>query len=956
MRHALRTWLVAVFASIGCGTAERVVAPASGMVRDGHGRPVARARVTLEAPVDDRPGAALLAQVDPPAPPIAVALSGEDGTWQVLSAPPGPCILVARADGFATAVVADLRLADGDPLTDIDVRLVADEPMLGRFVREDEGVIANREVAAFLRDEEDGRVVPPTVLGTTTTAADGSFTLRGVAGACDVGVRADDGVSWWIERRKTGTETVEILGGGLATLAATVVQRNGTPVAGARVIVFGGGILVGTTGADGKCDVAGVSTKSALLVAVVKDGFAASFDDAAMLASPVGPRALRPGRRELIYLMDEGRTLAGTVVSSTDGAPVAGVRVRLISLQSMLLGCPRATTDASGRFQFAHQGELPSLAVIDDPNWCSTAEAMTLPPRPESFHRPGSSEIRLRAVRRVAVTGTVCDTEGRPVAGARVGLAPRPVAKMSIEEWFTREIRIASEPAPVRTDAAGAFKLLVAAGDADVSLHAVHGRFESPARAIARVRGAAPPRVEFVLGRDVSIEGRVLDSDGAPLGDALVTPLVLPYPPPADLLSPEVDALFATASGSTRTDAAGAFRLESLYPGRLAVQVSHPRRLGPWRTILALGDPGSERQDLRLDAGLRVEGFVETYDRKRVPGAKVIIVPKGVRDIGEGALLRSVLTTDADGRFVAEGVRPGEYTIHLDSDSSRLSVEPLDVRAGEPPVLVGPRAYLTTIEGVVLLGNGTPVAGATVAAHVVRGKSGQSYLPQSRTRADGSFAVDVDRRATYALVLQAVGLNGSVRPRRTGDLAAGARGVVITTEPGLAISARVLAGGQPVKSFTVQAIPATRDLTDPRWGEQQKGCGDGRYNTGSLGEGRYFLDVCAASGLRRVVAVEAGAPPIEVRLDEGGGSIRGRVLRADGSPYRGAEVMAESATELGLARCDEQGRYEMRGLVPGLYRVTAGGPRDSSQRRPSLADVEVREGAETGAADLCYPK
>ena len=92
--------------------------------------------------------------------------------------------------------------------------------------------------------------------------------------------------------------------------------------------------------------------------------------------------------------------------------------------------------------------------------------------------------------------------------------------------------------------------------------------------------------------------------------------------------------------------------------------------------------------------------------------------------------------------------------------------------------------------------------------------------------------------------------------------------------------------------------------------------------------------------------------PFGIRLDQAG-AIRGRVVRAaDNTPVAGAKVGGKIGNDLGeVALADANGRYELKGLMPGIYLVYLGDD-PTTRTAAAVGGVQVAPGAIVEAADL----
>lgn len=197
----------------------------------------------------------------------------------------------------------------------------------------------------------------------------------------------------------------------------------------------------------------------------------------------------------------------------------------------------------------------------------------------------------------VLVSGRVVDSEGAPVAGARVEAAVEetdgePGAFEDLDSW-------------IATDAHGRFALRDLSPSASVRVRAVHG--EARANTVECPRGAAD--VVLTLWTGGAIAGRVLLDADVPV-EALTVTLY-----PRELADPLIEA----EARHTKLDPDGRFRIGGLRPGR------HALDLGGWTT----GEWPAAIEDLAVRSGETNEDpRLAAIDlRGRASGLRVELVP-----------------------------------------------------------------------------------------------------------------------------------------------------------------------------------------------------------------------------------------------------------------------------------------------------------------------------------------
>jgi hypothetical protein len=232
-----------------------------------------------------------------------------------------------------------------------------------------------------------------------------------------------------------------------------------------------------------------------------------------------------------------------------------------------------------------------------------------------------------------------------PVPGARTVAEGRSAAD--------RVVRVA-----VETDAHGIARLeVVPAGSAyQVRVAPPEGRVL--ARHDVEVREAGVTDLgTLYTGAHGRIVGFVVDEQGAGVAEAEV----LASMDPKTLAEPDGDAFptrrFSTSVASTRTDGAGAFVLEEVPVGLVAVQaVRTGRRTAVDRAVV---EPGGKPVEMRLllVRGEALKGRVETPGGRGVAGALVEV------GTGDGAAFRPRERTLADdrGEFEIAGFGGGDF-------------------------------------------------------------------------------------------------------------------------------------------------------------------------------------------------------------------------------------------------------------------------------------------------------
>lgn len=327
---------------------------------------------------------------------------------------------------------------------------------------------------------------------------------------------------------------------------------------------------------------------------------------------------------------------------------------------------------------------------------------------------------------------------GPPLALVRTRHEDVSIAGIVVDPRGARvaEAIVSTGEASAGTDTAGRFRIDgLAAGPHDLAVTPpthpfASGRFFEPATA----RGIVAPRDDVVIrvGDGRTLEGRILDADGAPLGGASVK--VLPPPPPdeAGVRSPP-------ATPVATTDASGRYELRGLPPGPLEIAVFRGGHLP-----IVLEAKGDDAGTHRLRRGESIGGILLDAQGKPAPRLTLQLNLKEAANPADVAPWRRVwqqygpwfdVQTVDDGRFAAAGLPAGEYEVvgndmapvRTPSGTSNLELRLLP---------------LHTITGVVVDEHGRGVCRSgherlKISAHHARGQVG--YIPLAE---DGSFRFD----------------------------------------------------------------------------------------------------------------------------------------------------------------------------------------------------------------------
>ncbi len=706
--------------------------------------------------------------------------------------------------------------------------------------------------------------------------------------------------SWWMEV-PPGRREVTLVPRPAADRRWAVMGEGGEPVA-ATLVLFpldsrrgGARPWARFSGQNGVCEVLGLPDSREVRLVITAPGHV--------------PRSLSgwPGLLPAEVQLGRGTTVTGRLLSE-EGRPVAGARIQLeayVAPEGLELQRRSAEAGEDGRWRLEAvargkavvRGEAPGLAAFE--------RVLEIAEDPLDL-----GEIVLP--KGTAVTVQVRDDEGSPVAGAEV------------------EIRGST----ALTDHRGSARLTgLPRGEALT----VAARARAHLPAVIRLEPPFPDPLQIEIHRAFVLVGRLVDGEGAPVGD-----------------------------GAVRIGDATSFRDEPLAPdGRFELDLQPGRGFelvlrSPTTRALALevepGFPGEVRDvgDLQAPSGLIVRGrVIDGRDGSPVPDAR-IWTP---RPSAQGPLLawvhRDLLQTrsDPEGTFVLAGLAPIPTELRLEAADyapRRVALRPEPeaeaLELGDVELQPGATVRVR-VEGVdseaararLDLGNAwqeidmltaavyhgwavfrqVPPGPATLS--VVEGRSLLCEAGVDVPAGEAELEVACARNAMRVVGRVEVG-GGPAGPGRLLWLppAPVSPSAIMTHEsPGGLRRQQVFGAGRPQVDVPVTADGwfVSEDLTPGAW------------------EVAWFPE---SGGVTPSLAVELPRrEEFEILLRFAGWNLHGLVLDDQGQPAAGARVQDLGSGALAFA--DAEGRFRLSGLDPGVRHVRAEKGRHSSP----TATVEI---------------
>lgn len=662
--------------------------------------------------------------------------------------------------------------------------------------------------------------------------------------------------------------------------------------------------------------------------------------------------------------------LTGRTVDAQTSGGIAGSIVWLRSRPG-----DHAWTDAGGAFTLRTRPNISALqlsaAAID---YRTRATEVPL----ERLGRRNDLSVELTPAARII--GTVADSSGSPVAGARLlvdRVDPRqPGASLGGTGTSYQWRSVYGMDHRAISGADGTFRLT--GMDRGVSHHIIveaQGFVRASVDLPGVGRGGAPEPLHIVLSRGRRAWGTVLDTAERAVPGAGIT--IMPATRnPRGGVSLSSDSFLTAATGP-----GGVFEFPAISAGSYQLSVDHAEFMGPTPANIDIptGEGDIEIGIFTLTPGMQIEGFVVGPDRRPVEGAQVSTyhgyANSGPLDGGARAA-----TTDHDGRFRIGGLQDRRLQVAVQADGyARYDLK--GVRPGGGELLEIELNRGATLTGRVVDSAGEAIQGSQVMAHnadpdLARGP----FTPlNAQTDAEGRFRFDLLHAGSWFAYASGSG-GGSSRAESgliqldTVDVReielvvpvsnAQVTGVVTNHmgEPVVNSEVRITTrdetpGGSPSRSG-----PSWQTSTDPR----------GRFVSIQLPAGAATI-VASHPEYRivlREITLEPGSNEVSLALEpgleitgslrsEGGVAIALGEVVAELEPAPGEDPLSDDRLWLrgalhqpAHAVSDRNGDYRLGGLDSGVYvlRAWAHGYGQSAAARP----VRLEGGSATGV-DIVLP-
>lgn len=471
----------------------------------------------------------------------------------------------------------------------------------------------------------------------TTTTRDGAFQFSGLGNA-EYFIWAQPVGAASIDARFTLKNSAEI------TLNAPEPEsisgkillddNKDSPAQNARVLAidpFLGERKEAIAGPDGSYSIDGLSSRTWWWIVAVDPSWTAS-----------GVLGIEAGSKDIDIWLAAAATLSGVVLDR--GAPVAGAKIDAGDDQ------PEIISDVKGRFSFAAIA-AGYRQLHATKNGKSGAIALDL----DAGERR-DVQIDLFPACRLSVF--VGDQDGVPLAEVLVrAVTPEDLAAERQED-YTDESEVGADERETRDE------VVISGGEAETDdsgsaviedlavgsyvVEATHDALGSAENTV-KCSSGEPLETKLSIGGGPSLSGVVLGADHKPIAGAQI-----------ELELDRDDVRLDESSRLTRTNDEGRFRVASLAAGEWAVYASAEGFVPEEKELIVKS--GDQTMEIVLEHAQGIRGIVQLQNGTPLRGWNVSALAKNTE-----VVMLFAPDTDAvtgpDGRFVIEGLAPGEYRV-----------------------------------------------------------------------------------------------------------------------------------------------------------------------------------------------------------------------------------------------------------------------------------------------------
>ncbi len=886
------------------------LARVSGVVLDEAKRPVVVAALDTETNDEIRAGM----------PPMRMmrtsdsVVSGPDGRFSIRIPADEELRVRATKRGLPSAKSDSLQLAPGERRSGIVLTIASGISVSGRAIDPQGDPLSGVAVTAAETEGGQRGVMMRMFMGmpdadddAVRTASDGTFTMRVKEGTYDFTFRREG-----LAPKTVRGQSVSVASS--PTVEATMepsseitgrVTRGGVGLEGVLLMAMAPGIsgVTAVTAADGSFTLSGLAAGSIRIMARKEDDF---VQETRNITAPA---------RDVVIEVRAGGRVTGRVVEKGSGKPITTFQAGITTSRGgggMVMMAPpqlRSFTSDDGSFTLDSVPPGSIVLVASSPGYASGRLNLNVEEGKEV------TGVELQLDTGVKLVGRVTGPNGSPLSDVQVRVLPSPTGGFASSGMD----RMAS------TDANGEYAIeALEAGEESIS-------FSHPKQASARKQvtlKGRETRLDVQLTSGGRVTGSVVTESGAPVAEA------------------QVEAYSGSSWESARTDANGAFELESVTPGRYRLTAS---KTGLVEGVL---------QDVDVSSGAPVRIVLKTGGSiyGRVTGLNAQELAQAQVMANAASSSSTAASIDASGNYRIEGVAGGTVQVQawsgnpMSGSARRAGVQTVDLAPGGSQQVDIVFRDDIVISGRILR-NGVPLAGASV-----------NFFPRGNSsRASGGAPADNDGRYTVNGLEEgeySVMVNDSQRmsPYSTTYQVRGSATYDIDYKTN-AVRGRVIdvATNEPLANASVQIRNASATTEGPRMSRGGMTDATGSFIIDSITPGSYVITASKdgfANEMKELYVGDSAPADLELHLAQNVGVTLNVVDARDGRT-----VTARASVFDVQGRLVEEPRWTFGGgeptslklaVPPGNYIATiwASGyaPRSISFQSPSTQTVAVSPG------------
>lgn len=447
-----------------------------------------------------------------------------------------------------------------------------------------------------------------------------------------------------------------VLGSG-STIRGCVADTNGQPIEGARVSILDASSPIPKKNADGASDLSTVTDASGqyafsnlslrtFKITAAAEGYATQQQAGNMIFQKIREKVID-------FRLHPGVSIAG-FVNDVAGAPIEGAEIKATLFSTKDFGSFGTTrSDAKGAFSVDDLADGTYTVSITCAGYSDVVKKRI---------KGGTQDLEVTLKKQGGITGVVSDGQTRdPVRKFQIRVMHRTKRGNKetmrpsgiVQKFETKDGRYTMEGLNP-----GACHLLVSAA----------GYADSLSEEIVVSRETVVDKVDIFMDKGGDLRGRVVNGEGSPIRGAKI--MLADKARQEDPLSQVFNTMLNPTGGRAKkqgtTDENGAFHLTLITPGKYAVDVTHPdyAMTSPkWVEVLPGEGTTPMMEDITLTRGGKVTGRV--FDGKKNPLASALVAITSEK----GHMERT--TTDENGKYLFEHLRPGEYTVFWQMTTSK---------------------------------------------------------------------------------------------------------------------------------------------------------------------------------------------------------------------------------------------------------------------------------------------